>query len=197
MSYCCSNLLIFNTILKLELEGNIPKKAFIQSNSAQDTDTPPSSDFSDADSMSGSDSESDSETSLSVAKKKSVLYFSKEKPYTFEIEGRCSRNVHIRICGTRMGFGSSNAKLLDGFEEFVQGAIVIHEAKNSEVSHRCFLFSIITFDLLFNQSIVFLSRHFVYFLLEHNVRVAGRQANKLFCRSGSRPSEFRRCCLSI
>jgi hypothetical protein len=122
-----------NLFLKLELQGNIPKKASTASNSAQETDTPPSSDLSDADSMSGSDSESDNESSLSVTKKKSVPHFSKEKPYTFEIEGRCSRNVHIRICGTRMGFGSSNTKLLDAFEEFVQGIIVIHETKNSEV----------------------------------------------------------------
>ena len=100
---------------------------------AQD-DTPSSSELSDFDSMSGSDSESDSESSHSVAKKKSEPHFSKEKPFTFEIDGRCSRNVHLRICGTRLGFGSSNSKLHDGFEEFVQGAIVIHETKNSEVS---------------------------------------------------------------
>ncbi len=118
-------------IFKLELEGNIPIKAF-SANLAQD-DTPPSSDLSDADSMSGSDSESDSESSLTAAKKKSVPHFSKEKPYSFEVDGRCSRNVHIRICGTRPSFGSLNAKLFDGFEEFVQGIIVIHETKNSEV----------------------------------------------------------------
>jgi hypothetical protein len=128
-------LLFFCHILilsKLELEGNIPLKSSASSAFAQD-DTPPSSELSDFDSMSGSDSESDSESSHSVAKKKSVPHFSKEKPYTFEIDGRCSRNVHIRICGTRLGFGSSSSKLHDGFEEFVQGAIVIHETKNSEV----------------------------------------------------------------
>jgi hypothetical protein len=117
---------------KLELEGNIPMKASSASAFAQD-DTPPSSELSDFDSMSGSDSESDSESSHSVVKKKSVPHFSKEKPYTFEMDGRCSRNIHVRICGTRLGFGSSNSKLLDGFEEFVQGTIVIHETKNSEV----------------------------------------------------------------
>jgi hypothetical protein len=143
------------------------------SNSAQETDTPPSSDLSDADSMSGSDSESDSESSLSVARKKSVPHFSKEKPYTFEIEGRCSRNVHIRICGTRMGYGSSNTKLLDGFEEFVQGAIVIHEAKNSEVRHQFWQrLSFRMFPLL----IMLLQHGFVDFLV-HNSLAAGGQAH--------------------
>ena len=138
MFECSSHFL--TCILKLELEGNIPIKAFSAANLAQD-DTPPSSDLSDADSMSGSDSESDSESSLSVAKKKSVPHFSKEKPYTFEIDGRCSRNVHIRICGTRPSFGLLNAKLFDGFEEFVQGTIVIHETKNSEVrTYHCSIY---------------------------------------------------------
>jgi hypothetical protein len=122
----------------MELSGHIPIKASATSSVAQD-DTPPSSDLSDADSMSGSDSESDSESSsLNVARKKSMPHFSKEKPYTFEVEGRCSRNVLMRMCGSRLGGGFSNIKLpLDGFEEFVQGTIVIHETKNSEVWIPC------------------------------------------------------------
>jgi hypothetical protein len=117
----------------MELSGNIPTKVFATSSFAQD-ETPPSSDLSDADSMSGSDSESDSESSMSIIKKKSMPFFSTEKPYTFEIEGRCSRNIHIRICGTRMAGGVSKP-FPEGFEEFVQGTIVIHETKNSEVGH--------------------------------------------------------------
>ena len=125
------------TFFKMELTGHIPTTASAASSLTQE-DTPPSSDLSDADSMSGSDSESDSESTLSVARKKSVPHFSKEKPYTFEVEGRCSRNVLIRICGSRLGGGLSNVKApLDGFEEFVQGTIVIHETKNSEVWTRC------------------------------------------------------------
>ncbi len=124
---------------QLELGGNIPMKTSTTSAFCTE-DTPPSSEPSDVDSMSGSDSESDSETSHNVSKKKSVPHFSKEKPYTFEIDGRCSRNIHIRICGTRSGFGTSNSKLLEGFEEFVQGTIVIHETKNSEVWTSAFLF---------------------------------------------------------